>query len=90
MCDGCYQPSLSFLYCAPTSVSEIKINYNSTSADLFYFQVFYNDIIFPLVDVNLLLDCDAAWVQVMLHSAKHIANQQPYSALSDHMISSKI
>ena len=48
------------------------------------------DIIFPLVDRNRILDCDADWGQGVLHTAKHIANQEPYCAPSDHMISSKI
>ena len=41
------------------------------------------DIIFPLVDGNQLLDSDAAWGQIALHSAEPITNQTPYCALSD-------
>ena len=43
-----------------------------------------------MVDGNKLLDCDAAWVQVQLHIAKHIANQKPNCAPADHMNSSNL
>ena len=38
------------------------------------------DITFPLIDGNYLLDCDADWGQGVVHTAKHITNQEPYCA----------
>ena len=35
------------------------------------------DIEFRLVDGNKPIDCNAAWDQVMLHTAEHVANQKP-------------
>ena len=40
--------------------------------------------------MQTIIDCDADWGQGVLHTAKHVANQEPDCAPSDHMISSKI
>ena len=48
------------------------------------------DIEFRLVDGNKPIDCNAAWDQVMLHTAEHVANQKPNCVKFDHKISGKI
>ena len=49
------------------------------------------DIEYRLVDGNKPIDCNAAWDQVMLHTAEHVANQKPNNCVKfDHKISSKI
>ena len=48
------------------------------------------DIIFLSVKGNKQFECIATWGHGILHTAQHVANQDTYCALSDHMTSSKI